>query len=80
MTTMPPLLYLLALGNLVVGSSAFVTSGLVALIAEGLGTSITAAGLAMTFYALATAVFAPGLAVPTGPGPPRAQKAELLTP
>lgn len=69
MTTMPPLLYLLALGNLVVGSSAFVTSGLVALIAEGLGTSITAAGLAMTFYALATAVFAPVLVVATGRWP-----------
>ncbi|MBT9487565.1 MAG: MFS transporter [Rubrivivax sp.] len=63
---MPPLLYLLALGNLVVGSSAFVTSGLVLLIAEGLNTSVTAAGLAMTAYALSTALFAPMLVVATG--------------
>ncbi len=63
---MPALLYLLALGNLVVGSSAFVTSGLVLLIAEGLNTSVTAAGLAMTAYALSTALFAPMLVVATG--------------
>lgn len=66
---MPPLLYLLAVGNLVVGSSAFVTSGLVVPIADGLGTSVTAAGLAMTAYALATALFAPMLVVGTGRWP-----------
>jgi DHA1 family inner membrane transport protein len=66
---MPPLLYLLALGNLVVGSSAFVTSGLVGLIADGLGTSVSAAGLAMTAYALSTALFAPMLVVGTGRWP-----------
>lgn len=69
MLAMPPLLYLLATGNLVVGSAAFVISGLVTQIAEGLGISITAAGLAMTAYALATAVFAPLLVVWTGRWP-----------
>lgn len=63
---MPPLLYLLALGNLVIGSSAFVTTGLVSLISEGLGVSLQAAGQAMTAYALATAVFAPVLVAATG--------------
>jgi len=69
MRSMPPLLYLLAIGNLVVGSAAFVISGLVAQIADGLDVSITAAGLAMTAYALAAAVFAPWLVVWTGRWP-----------
>jgi len=65
----PGLLYLIALGNLVVGSSAFVVSGLVDLIAADLGTSVAAAGQAMTAYALATALLAPGLLVATGRWP-----------
>lgn len=66
---MPALLYLIALGNLVVGSSAFVVSGIVDLIAEGLGTSLAAAGQAMTAYALATALLAPPMVALTGRWP-----------
>ena len=68
---MPPLLYLLTVGNLVVGSSAFVISGLVAEIAAGLGVSVGVAGLAMTAYALAVALCAPLLVVWTGRWPRR---------
>lgn len=66
---MPALLYLIALGNLVVGSSAFVVSGIVDLIAQGLGTSLAAAGQAMTAYALATAMLAPAMVALTGRWP-----------
>jgi DHA1 family inner membrane transport protein len=65
----PALLYLIALGNLVVGSSAFVVSGIVDLIADGLGVSLAAAGQAMSAYALATALLVPGLLVLTGRWP-----------
>lgn len=65
----PALLYLVALGNLIVGSSAFVVSGIVDLIAEGLGVSLAAAGQAMSAYALATALLAPALLVATGRWP-----------
>ena len=63
---MPPLLYLLALGNLVVGSSAFVITGLIGLIAQGLGASLPAVGLAVTAYALSTAFLSPLVVVATG--------------
>lgn len=66
---MHALLYLIALGNLVVGSSAFVVSGIVDLIADGLGTSLAAAGQAMTAYALATALLAPPMVALTGRWP-----------
>lgn len=66
---MPALLYLIALGNLVVGSSAFVVSGIVDLIALGLGSSLAAAGQAMTAYALATALLVPPLVALTGHWP-----------
>lgn len=69
--TVPALLYLIALGNLVVGSSAFVISGIVDLIAEGLGTSLAAAGLAMSVYALSTALLVPVLVAATGTWPRR---------
>jgi len=62
----PALLYLIALGNLVVGSSAFVLSGLVDLLAQDLGSSVAAAGQAMTAYALATALLAPLALLLTG--------------
>lgn len=68
---MPPLLYLIALGNLVIGSSAFVVSGIVDLIATGLDVSMAAAGQAMSAYALATAVLAPMMLVATGHWPRR---------
>jgi DHA1 family inner membrane transport protein len=63
---MPPLLYLLALGNLVVGSSAFVITGLIALVAQGLDASLPAVGLAVTAYALSTAFLSPLVVVATG--------------
>jgi DHA1 family inner membrane transport protein len=68
---MPPLLSLLAFANLVIGSGAFVVSSLVTLIAEDLGTSVAAAGQAMTAYALSTAALAPALLIATGRWPRR---------
>lgn len=53
------LLALLAIGNLVIGSSAFVITGMIDAIARDLGVSAPAAGQAMTAYALATATLAP---------------------
>ncbi|MEO7246770.1 MAG: MFS transporter [Rubrivivax sp.] len=66
---MPPLLYLLALGNLVIGSSAFVLTGIVGLVAHDLGVGVPAAGQSMTVYALATAFGAPLLVVATARWP-----------
>lgn len=63
---MPALLFLIALGNLVVGSAAFVVSGIVDLIAADLGVGLPAAGQAMSAYALATALGVPLLLVATG--------------
>lgn len=68
---MPALLFLLAAGNLVVGSSAFVITGLISLIAQDLGASVPAVGLAITAYALSTAAFAPLLVLATGRWPRR---------
>ena len=66
---MPPLLYLLSLCNLVVGTGAFVISGLLAPIACALHVSVASAGQAMTAYALSTAVLAPLALVWTGRWP-----------
>ena len=66
---MPPLLFLLALGNLVIGSSAFLIGGIVGDIAQDLGVGAPAVGQAMTVYALSTALFAPLLVVATGRWP-----------
>jgi predicted MFS family arabinose efflux permease len=66
---MPPILYLLALCNLVIGSGAFVLGGILQPISASLGVSVAAAGQAMTAYALATAVLAPLLIVFTAPWP-----------
>lgn len=63
---MPRLLWLFALVNLIVGSSAFVIGGILAPIAQGLEVSVPAAGQAMTAYALATALLAPLLMLATG--------------
>lgn len=68
---MPPLLGLLALSNLVIGTGAFVVGGIVAPIAESLDVSAAAAGQAMTAYALSTALLAPLLLVRTGRWPRR---------
>jgi DHA1 family inner membrane transport protein len=66
---MPRLLYLFALCNLVMGSGAFVISGILGPISASLGVSVPAAGQAMTAYALATAVLAPLGLVLTGGWP-----------
>lgn len=56
---MPALLYFFAFCNLVIGSSAFVLSGILEPVSQGLGVSLAASGQAMTAYALSTAVLAP---------------------
>ena len=56
---MPRILYFFALCNLVIGSGAFVLSGILQLLAQELGISVGAAGQVMTAYAVATAVLAP---------------------
>jgi predicted MFS family arabinose efflux permease len=66
---MPPILYCLALCNLVIGSGAFVLGGILQPISASLGVSVAAAGQAMTAYALATALLAPLLIVMTAPWP-----------
>lgn len=63
---MPRLLIVFALCNLVIGTGAFVVTGLVVPMATDLGVSAAAAGQATTAYALATAVLAPAMLVATG--------------
>ncbi len=63
---MPPLLYLLAACNLVVGTGAFGLTGILQLVATSLGVGVAAVGQSMTVYALATALIAPVLLVGTG--------------
>jgi len=62
---MPALLYFFAFCNLVIGSSAFVISGILEPVSQGLGVSLAASGQAMTAYALSTAVLAPLLIMAT---------------
>lgn len=66
---MPPVLYLFALCNLVIGSGAFVLGGILVPLGESLNISVAAAGQAMTAYAAATAVLAPVLIVATARWP-----------
>ncbi|MBC7939281.1 MAG: MFS transporter [Chitinophagaceae bacterium] len=68
---MPRLLTLFTLINLVIGTGAFVVSGILAPIADDLGTSVAAAGQAITAYAISTAVLAPALLLATGRWPRR---------
>ncbi len=68
---MPPLLLLFCLVNLVIGTGAFVISPVLALVAQGLGVGVPAAGQAMTAYALSTAVLAPLTMVATARWPRR---------
>ena len=56
---MPRILYFFALCNLVIGSGAFVLSGILQPLARELGISIAAAGQVMTAYAVSTALLAP---------------------
>ncbi len=71
MTPALPLIVLLALGNLVIGSSAFVLTGIVGIIADDLQVPAAAVGQAMTAYALATALLAPLVLMATGRWPRR---------
>jgi MFS transporter, DHA1 family, inner membrane transport protein len=68
---MPRLLYLLALCNLVIGTGAFVLSGILQPLSDALGSSVASTGQAMTVYALATALLAPLALVLTGRWPRR---------
>ena len=66
---MPPILYLFMLTNLVIGTGAFVLTGILMPMSDSLGISVAAAGQAMTAYALASAFLAPLVIVATGKWP-----------
>ena len=66
---MPRVLYFFALCNLVIGSSAFVLSGILQPLAGALGVKVAAAGQVMTAYAVATALLAPVLILLTAKWP-----------
>ncbi len=65
----PRILYFFALCNLVIGSGAFVLSGILQPLARELGISVAAAGQVMTAYAIATALLAPVLILLTAKWP-----------
>ena len=56
---LPAALWVIALGNLVVGTGAFVIGGIVEPLAHSLGVSVAAAGQLMTVYSAANAIAAP---------------------
>jgi DHA1 family inner membrane transport protein len=62
---MPRLLILFSLVNLVVGTGAFVVGGILDVISADLKVSVSAAGQAMTAYAMSTALLAPLMLVLT---------------
>ena len=66
---MPGILYIFALTNLVVGTGAFVLTGILQPLATSLDVSVAAAGQVMTAYALASAFLAPLFMVATGKWP-----------
>ena len=66
---MPRVLYFFALCNLVIGSGAFVLSGILQPLATDLGISVAAAGQVMTAYAVASALLAPILILLTAKWP-----------
>ncbi|HET7792910.1 MAG TPA: MFS transporter, partial [Rhizobacter sp.] len=68
---MPGLLSFLALCNLVIGTGAFMLSGMLVPMSTALVTSVASVGQAMTVYALSTAVLAPLALVFTGRWPRR---------
>jgi predicted MFS family arabinose efflux permease len=67
--SVPRILYFFALCNLVIGSGAFVLSGILQPISTALRISIAAAGQVMTAYAVATALLAPALILLTAKWP-----------
>ncbi|MBA3773321.1 MAG: MFS transporter [Ramlibacter sp.] len=66
---MPPILYLFALTNLVIGTGAFVLSGILQPLADSLDVSVAMAGQVMTAYALTSACVAPLFLIATGRWP-----------
>ena len=66
---MPFVLYLFALTNLVIGTGAFVLTGILQPLANSLAVSVAAAGQAMTAYALASALLSPLFLLATGRWP-----------
>jgi DHA1 family inner membrane transport protein len=66
---MPAILFLFSLTNLVIGTGAYVLTGILQPLAESLHVSVAAAGQAMTAHALATAVLAPMILLATGRWP-----------
>lgn len=69
---MPRLLILLSLCNLVIGTGAFIVSGILDPLSRGLNVSVASAGQAMTVYALATALLTPLALIATARWPRRA--------
>ncbi len=65
-TAPPPVLWLFAVCNFVIGTGAFGLSGYLGPLSEGLGVSVSAAGQTMTAYALANALLAPLIMWRTG--------------
>lgn len=63
---LPGVLWVLALGNLVVGTGGFMIGGIVEPLARSLGVSVSAAGQLMTVYSAANAVAAPLLVALVG--------------
>jgi DHA1 family inner membrane transport protein len=63
---LPGVLWVLALGNLVVGTGGFMIGGIVEPLARSLGVSVAAAGQLMTVYSAANAVAAPLLVALVG--------------
>lgn len=56
---LPAALWVIALGNLVIGTGAFVIGGIVEPLARSLGVSVSTAGQLMTVYSAANAIAAP---------------------
>ena len=70
-TALPKFLWVLALGNLVVGTGAFVIGGMIEPLAQSLQISLAKAGQLMTVYSVATAVGGPLLIIATARWPRR---------
>lgn len=66
---MPAILFLFSLTNLVLGTGAYVLTGILQPLASSLNVSVAAAGQVMTAYALSTAFLAPLMLLATGAWP-----------
>jgi predicted MFS family arabinose efflux permease len=66
---MPAILFLFSLTNLVIGTGAYVLTGILQPLADSLHVSVAAAGQATTAHALATAILAPLILLATGGWP-----------